>query len=121
MPEALRAAAAPIQKNQAQKNQVQKNQKSRAFWLKHLHQWHWLSAAMCLVGMLLFSITGFTLNHASWIGAKPEVTTRTAGLPAALLSQLRHAWESGGDEKAELPAPVAEWLGQTLAVRVDGR
>jgi hypothetical protein len=97
------------------------SQKNRAFWLKHLHQWHWLSAAMCLVGMLLFSVTGFTLNHASWIGAKPDVTTRTAELPATLLSQLQHAWESDGDEKAALPASVAEWLGQALAVRVDGR
>jgi hypothetical protein len=30
----------------------------RAFWLKHLHQWHWVSSAACLVGMLLFAITG---------------------------------------------------------------
>lgn len=96
-------------------------QKSRAFWLKHLHQWHWLSAAMCLVGMLLFSITGFTLNHASWIGAKPEVVTQTAELPAAMLEQLRQTWETDANEKAALPAPVADWLGQQLAVRVDGR
>lgn len=108
MAEAVRAASAQAQKN-------------RAFWLKHLHQWHWLSAAMCLVGMLLFSITGFTLNHASWIGAKPEVTTQTAELPDALLAQLRQTWESEGNEKAALPAPVTEWLSESLAVRVDGR
>jgi hypothetical protein len=108
MAEALRAASAQAQK-------------SRSFWLKHLHQWHWVSAAMCLVGMVLFSITGFTLNHASWIGAKPEVTTQTAELPARLLTQLRQAWEADGDEKAALPAPVAEWLGKTLAVRIDDR
>lgn len=96
-------------------------QKNRAFWLKHLHQWHWLSAAMCLVGMLLFSITGFTLNHASWIGAKPEVSTQRAELPAELLTQLRQTWEADADEKAALPGPVADWLGQTLSVRIDGR
>lgn len=108
MPEAARAAAAQAQKN-------------RAFWLKHLHQWHWLSAAMCLVGMLLFSVTGFTLNHASWIGAKPDVTTQTAELPAPLLDQLKQTWEADNDEKAALPAPVADWLSESLAVRVDGR
>lgn len=108
MAEALRAASAQAQKN-------------RAFWLKHLHQWHWLSAAMCLVGMLLFSITGFTLNHASWIGAKPEVTTQTAGLPAPMIEQLRQIWQNDGDDKASLPAPVADWLSNTLAVRVDDR
>jgi uncharacterized protein len=108
MAEALRAASAQAQKN-------------RAFWLKNLHQWHWLSAAMCLVGMLLFSITGFTLNHASWIGAKPEVTTQTAEMPSALVEQLRKTWETEADEKASLPAPVADWLSTTLAVRVDDR
>jgi hypothetical protein len=96
-------------------------QKTRAFWLKHLHQWHWMSAAMCLVGMLLFSITGFTLNHAALIGAKPEVRTQTAALPAALLAQLQQAWEADGDEKAALPATVADWLGETLSVRAGDR
>jgi hypothetical protein len=96
-------------------------QKNRAFWLKHLHQWHWLSAAMCLVGMLLFSITGFTLNHASWIGARPEVLTRNVELPASLLAQLCETWKNDGDEKAALPAAVAAWLDDALAVRVDGR
>jgi hypothetical protein len=76
---------------------------------------------MCLVGMLLFSITGFTLNHASWIGAKPEVTTQTAEMPSALVEQLRKTWETEADEKASLPAPVADWLSTTLAVRVDDR
>lgn len=96
-------------------------QKSRAFWLKHLHQWHWISAAVCLVGLVMFSITGFTLNHASWIGAKPEVTTQTAEMPEALLAQLRRVWDDTGDEKAALPTAVVEWLGESLSVRVDGR
>lgn len=97
------------------------SQRSRAFWLKHLHQWHWVSAAACLMGMLLFSVTGFTLNHASWIGAKPEVTTQTAALPEPLLAQLRQQWQAANDEKAALPAPVADWLGSELSVRVAER
>lgn len=108
MPEARRAASAQAQK-------------TRAFWLKHLHQWHWVSAAMCLTGMLLFSITGFTLNHASWIGARPEVTTQSAELPPELLGQLRQARQSQGDDKAALPTPVAEWLAATLSVQVIDR
>jgi len=108
MVEAIRASSAQVQK-------------ARAFWLKHLHQWHWMSAAMCLIGMLLFSVTGFTLNHASWFGAKPEVTTQTAELPTPLLVQLKKTWESDADEQAALPAPVAEWLSETLSVRVVDR
>jgi hypothetical protein len=108
MAEAIRASSA-------------RAQKARAFWLKHLHQWHWMSAAMCLIGMLLFSITGFTLNHASWIGAKPEVTTQTAQLPEPLLAHLQKTRESNADEKAPLPTPVSDWLGQTLSVRAADR
>ncbi|MDY6944621.1 MAG: PepSY-associated TM helix domain-containing protein [Pseudomonadota bacterium] len=108
MAEALRAASTRAQKN-------------RAFWLKNLHQWHWLSAALCLVGMLLFSITGFTLNHATWIGAKPAVTTQTAEMPGALVEQLRKTWETDADATAALPAPVTDWLNETLAVRVNDR
>ena len=108
MVEAIRASSAQVQK-------------ARAFWLNHLHQWHWMSAAMCLIGMLLFSVTGFTLNHASWFGAKPEVTTQTAELPTPLLVQLKKTWESDADEQAALPAPVAEWLSETLSVRVVDR
>ena len=108
MAEAHRAAPALAQKN-------------RAFWLKHLHQWHWMSAALCLVGMLLFSITGFTLNHAGWFGARPDVTTQTAQLPTTLLTQLRQTWESNADEKAALPASVRDWLAATLSVRAAER
>jgi hypothetical protein len=50
-------------------------QKRRAFWLKHLHQWHWVSAAIRLVSMLLFAITGITLNHASQNTGQPNLTT----------------------------------------------
>ena len=50
-------------------------------WLKTLHQWHWISSAVCLMGMLLFAVTGITLNHAADIGSKPEVSRRQAVLP----------------------------------------
>ncbi|HWK74119.1 MAG TPA: PepSY-associated TM helix domain-containing protein [Povalibacter sp.] len=93
-------------------------QKSRAFWLKHLHQWHWLSAAACLVGMVLFSITGFTLNHAGWIAAKPQVTSSTAELPADLLKTLQSLATDEG-AKHPLPVEVHRWLGEHLSVRPD--
>jgi len=73
-----------------------------------------------MIGMLLFSITGFTLNHASWIGAKPSVTTRTAELPSTLLTDLQQTWQVSNAEKAALPKPVADWLADTLSVRAEG-
>lgn len=93
-------------------------QKSRAFWLKHLHQWHWLSAAACLVGMVLFSITGFTLNHAGWIAAKPEVSSSTAELPADLLKALQ-GLAAEDDAKHPLPAQLHRWLGEHFSVQPD--
>lgn len=55
-------------------------QHRRSFWLKQLHQWHWISAALSLVGMLLFAITGITLNHAGQIEAEPKVVSRKTTL-----------------------------------------
>ena len=45
---------------------------SRAGWMRTLYQWHWISSALSLVGMLLFAVTGFTLNHAADIESKPQ-------------------------------------------------
>jgi uncharacterized protein len=95
-----------------------KAQKNRAFWLKHLHQWHWMSAAACLVGMLLFSITGFTLNHAALIGARPQVTTTTAELPAKLLSELQAEVLRAAAAKPAVPRDLANWLNERLSVHV---
>jgi len=83
----------------------------RAYWLKTLHQWHWISSALCLLGMLLFAITGLTLNNASHIESKAVVATRQAQLPEPVLKQLT---APAGEKKAPLPAPVAQWLDDTL-------
>ena len=94
------------------------NQKRRAFWLKHLHQWHWVSASICLISMLLFALTGITLNHASQIPAKPTVTTRDAKLPAPLLARLKS--ESGSD-RAPLPSIVSDWINEQMSLETAGR
>jgi hypothetical protein len=96
-------------------------QKSRAFWLKHLHQWHWVSAAACLIGMLLFAITGFTLNHANWVSAKPEVTSRTVPLPEPLHQELVALAADKDGAKEPLPETASDWLNATLGIRAAGR
>lgn len=103
----------------AASTQIRKTKKSRrAFWLKQLHQWHWISSAVSLIGMLLFTITGFTLNHAADIEGAPVVTERTAQLPAELLPLV--AADDRPDEKKVLPEPVAQWLGRELSVPTSG-
>ncbi|MCD0502795.1 PepSY-associated TM helix domain-containing protein [Bordetella petrii] len=91
----------------------------RAYWLKTLHQWHWISSALCLLGMLLFAITGLTLNNAGLIDASPQVVTREAQLPAPLLNQLKAV--DTGNRAAAVPPEVAQWLDTELGARVGAR
>eukprot|EP01034_Spumella_vulgaris_P006052 gene6052-7705_t len=93
----------------------------RALWLKNLHQWHWISSALCLLGMFLFSITGITLNHASQIEAKPSVVRKQAEAPAALTAELKKFAEANDGEKAPLPAAAERWLRDTWSVKAGGR
>lgn len=70
-------------------------------------QWHWISSAVSLAAMLLFTVTGITLNHAEDIATKPKVTSDTAQLPEELLSRLSAEQAEGS---APLPAEVERWL-----------
>ncbi len=90
----------------------------RAYWLKTLHQWHWISAAACLMAMLGFSITGITLNHAGQIGATPMVQTLEAQVPEALLPAADAVAEG---DKQPLPVELREWIAQQVDVNVGGR
>ena len=92
----------------------------RAVWLRQLHQWHWISSAICLMAMLLFSITGFTLNHASRIEARPAVTRLKASLPAPLRDRLAGFAASHVDARLPLPDEVADWAGKAFPVEVRG-
>lgn len=91
------------------------DQARRGFWLKHLHRWHWISSAFCLVGMLLFAATGLTLNNASHIEAKPSVLKQRGQLPSPLLPLLKTA--PAGD-KGALPSPIAGWLAEGMGLEV---
>ncbi|RYD92831.1 MAG: hypothetical protein EOP61_24785, partial [Sphingomonadales bacterium] len=59
---------------------ARKKRSAKSFWLKQLHTWHWMSSAISLIGLLLFAITGFTLNHASEIEASPRSVEASAQL-----------------------------------------
>jgi hypothetical protein len=92
----------------------------RAVWLRQLHQWHWISSAICLMAMLLFSITGFTLNHAAQIEAKPSVTRQKAAVPGPLRERLAAFAEAHPDTKLPLPEAIAAWANGAFPVDVRG-
>ncbi len=89
----------------------------KTFWLKQLHMWHWMSSAISLIGLMLFAITGFTLNHAADIEGTPKVVEKRAQMPAAVLGELG-ADPAGG--KGRLPAPVATWVEDNFPVKASG-
>lgn len=67
--------------------------------------------------MVLFAVTGVTLNHAADIPASPTVQEREVSLPPALRAAV-----AGEDEsRRPLPAPLREWLAATLDIALDDR
>jgi len=95
----------------------------RAYWLKTLHEWHWVSSALCLIGMVLFSVTGFTLNHAASIEAKPKVSSLSATVDPVLLGRLVQQLPVAKAKKgkAELPAELQAWVQKQWAIDTAGR
>jgi hypothetical protein len=90
----------------------------RAFWVRQLHTWHWVSAAISLIGMLLFAATGITLNNATRIEAKPQVTTAKADLPKEMLAALA---AEPAMAKRPLPPVIAAWIAAQMPGDPGGR
>lgn len=76
------------------------------------HLLHWISAAVCFAALMLFTITGITLNHASAIGSTPDVTTREATLPEVLRAEL----DAQAADEAPVPAGVSDWIKREFGV-----
>lgn len=87
----------------------------RAAWLRQLTQWHWISSGVCLVGMLLFALTGITLNHPADIRSEPQILTLEAQLPSARLAELQDLVESSPEG---WPAALRGWLGEQWSLRL---
>ncbi|HEY0202299.1 MAG TPA: PepSY-associated TM helix domain-containing protein [Burkholderiaceae bacterium] len=96
------------------------NSQRRAYWLRTLREWHWISSALCLVGMFLFAVTGFTLNHAGQIESHPRVTSQQARLPDALRQALgQQAAKAASHSSA--PPELQRWARTQWAIDLSGR
>jgi hypothetical protein len=82
---------------------------------RKMHSWHWISAAICLAALLLFCITGITLNHAAAISATPRVIEKDAPVPADLRPLL-----AGEHPPASLPDALADWIEDEFDIDTDG-
>lgn len=98
--------------------------------MKTLLAWHWISSAVCLVGLVLFALTGFTLNHADVIESKAARQNWTAVLPPADLATLAAAAPASpaassasaaraGRQAPAVPAPVLTALASRWQAPVD--
>lgn len=100
----------------AERLRAKRRAQARASLLRQTLRWHWISAAICLVGMLLFAVTGITLNHAGQIPATPKTIAREVVLPEGLRAELRRAEAESGP----LPAATRDWLRKEMQVRAPG-
>lgn len=72
-----------------------------------MHRWHWISSAICLICMMLFAITGITLNHPQWFESEADTYEATYQLDNDLHQQL-----SQMQAPAILPEELIHWLNQ---------
>ncbi|HCS79595.1 MAG TPA: hypothetical protein DIV42_00360, partial [Alteromonas macleodii] len=85
-----------------------------------MRQWHWISGAVCLVGMMLFALTGITLNHAADIPANRTVTSVESSLPPLVVEQLVSLDTGDIDIPSELVAFMQSQEGISLPSSVTG-
>lgn len=92
----------------------------RSAIIRQVTLWHWVSSGVCLGGMLLFTITGITLNHASSIPATPLVETRDFTAPPAVRAAVRPGPGNEKEGRRPLPPVVAGWLVGAVGATGDG-
>lgn len=84
------------------------------FWSNQFRQWHWISSALILALMLLFAVTGLTLNNPDWFEGEPVTETRDIELSAQLNDALL-SHESETALGAELAAELANETGVSIS------
>lgn len=89
---------------------------SSSFWSRQFRQWHWISSALVLALMMLFAITGFTLNHPDWFAGEPESELREVELDPDLISRL----EALPSEEI-LPGDIGRELFEATGVDIRGK
>ncbi|MET0356951.1 MAG: PepSY-associated TM helix domain-containing protein, partial [Cellvibrio sp.] len=75
-----------------------------------IRKWHWMSSALCFICMLLFSVTGITLNHAADIEASPKTSHLEGVVPEKILTELVLNKEQ---KTVEVPAAILQWFKDT--------
>jgi uncharacterized protein len=87
-----------------------------------MHEWHWISSAIALLGLLFFSVTGITLNHAESLEAgKQAYSTLRKNIPPAVVTALREEIRQYGEGEAEPTPTLSKWIRDTFDIDTAGR
>lgn len=93
----------------------------RAYWLKTMHQWHWISSAIALLGIMLFSVTGITLNHAEQMESQSQRHTSVKkAVPTALVASLAAQITQFGEGQSVLTPELQQWLRTEFDINTSG-
>jgi len=86
-----------------------------------MHEWHWISSAIALLGILFFSITGITLNHADSLeSGHQSYRSVHQAIPAALVNSLRDNLRQYGEGESAPTEPLRVWIRQAFGVDTAG-
>lgn len=87
-----------------------------------MHEWHWISSAIALLGLLFFAVTGITLNHAASLETtQQQYSSVRRQVPATLVARLREDIRQYGEGEAEATAPLRDWIREAFAVDTTSR
>lgn len=82
--------------------------------LMTIRKWHWMSSALCFVCMLLFSVTGITLNHATDIEASPTTVHLEGVVPEELLKAISL---NDAQKNITVPDSILNWFETNHEIR----
>jgi hypothetical protein len=92
--------------------------RARGFWTRQVHRWHWISSGLSLAGLLLFAITGVTLNHAGDIAGAPVIAEQVMTVDGSALKAIQRTVAEG--TKTPLPAATRHAIEQRFGVDLAG-
>jgi uncharacterized protein len=76
-----------------------------------MHEWHWISSAIALLGLLFFAVTGITLNHAEGLeSSQQQYSTVRKDIPAPVVATLREEIRQYGEGEAEATEALGNWV-----------
>jgi len=86
-----------------------------------MHEWHWISSAVALLGLLFFAVTGITLNHAgSFESSQQQYSTVSHEIPPELVAALTQAVRDYGEGEGEATDPLRNWIREAFGVETAG-